>query len=118
MSQPSLLQQVLDYANRANPFPLYEQLRRTPVCREESGGYVVSTYRQIAPLLHDPRLGKGTGTPVPSFLGMNPPEHDRLRRLAMRHFGPPRCPERVDGMRDGMADRVNRLLDACRGRTQ
>jgi cytochrome P450 len=49
---------------------------------------------------------------------MDPPEHDRLRRLAMRHFGPPRCPERIDGMRGKMADKVDSLLDSCRGRTQ
>lgn len=125
MSQPSLFQQVLAYASRANPYPLYEQLRQTPIHREENGGYVVSTYRQIAPMLHDPRIGKGAlerrgpgATPVPGFIGMDPPEHDRLRRLAMRHFGPPRCPERIDGMRGKMADKVNSLLDSCRGRTQ
>lgn len=25
---------------------------------------------------------------TPSFINLDPPEHDRLRRLAMRHFGP------------------------------
>ncbi len=125
MPQPSLFQQVLDYANRANPYPLYEELRRTPVCREENGAYVVSTYPEIVSLLRDPRLSKDRSKPgvpgeavAPSFLGMDPPEHDRLRRLAMRHFGPPRSPGRVDAMRGNLTDRVARLFDGCRGRTQ
>lgn len=125
MSQPSLFQQVLDYANRSNPYRLYEQLRRTPIHREENGGYVVSTYRHILALLHDPRVSSDRRKPgvpgeglAPSFLGLDPPEHDRLRRLATRQFGPPRCPGRVDGMREDLAGKVARLLDGCRGRTQ
>jgi len=34
----------------------------------------------------------------PSFLGLDPPEHDRLRRMTMRHFGPPHSPQRVDSL--------------------
>ena len=44
MAQPSLYQQVLDYANRANPYPLYTQLRQTPVLREADGTYVVGGF--------------------------------------------------------------------------
>jgi cytochrome P450 len=125
MTQPSLFQQVLDYSNRANPYPFYAQLRQTPVTREENGGVVVSTYRELVALLHDPRLSserRNRGLPEEpgsqSFLGMDPPEHDRMRRLAMRHFGPPDCPGRVDGMRGGFVEKVNQLLDGCRGRAQ
>src|SRR5499427_9982549 len=56
MAQPSLYQQVLDPASRANPYPLYAELRKTPVAREDDGTYVVSTYHEIAALLHDPRV--------------------------------------------------------------
>ena len=56
MTQETLLRQIADYANRANPYPLYAQLRKTPVSRQEDGTYVVSTYREIVALLHDPRI--------------------------------------------------------------
>ena len=56
MTAPSVFAQILDYDNRANPYPLYAELRRTPVSRQEDGSFVVSTYREIEALLHDPRL--------------------------------------------------------------
>ncbi len=56
MTQETLLRQVADYANRANPYPLYAQLRKTPISHQEDGTYVVSTYREIVALLHDPRI--------------------------------------------------------------
>lgn len=52
----SLLRQITDYANRANPYPLYAELRKTPVAHDEDGPYVISTYHDIHSLLHDPRI--------------------------------------------------------------
>jgi cytochrome P450 len=125
MTRRSVYQQILDYANRANPYPLYAQLRQTPVMREEDGTYVVSTYWEIVALLHDPRLSNDPRKGVQPCTGVgeellvrDPPEHDRLRRLAMRHFGPPQCPGRVVGMRGFLADRVTKLIDNLRGREQ
>ena len=57
--QPGVLARILDYANRANPYPLYAELRKTPVFRAPNGSYVVSTYREIIALMHDPRVGVG-----------------------------------------------------------
>ena len=60
MSQDTtILRQIYDYANRANPYPLWAQLRQTPICwqedgPDEAGTYVVSTYREIEALLHHP----------------------------------------------------------------
>jgi cytochrome P450 len=57
MTQAPLLRHITDYASRADPYPLYEELRRTPVLHEEEGGpYVVSSYYDILGLLHDPRV--------------------------------------------------------------
>jgi cytochrome P450 len=56
VSRSSVWQQILDYSNRADPYPLYAELRKTPVLRAEDGSYVVSTYQEIVALLHDPRL--------------------------------------------------------------
>ena len=53
-------QQALRYENRANPYPFYEELRKTPVSRQPDGSYVVSTYREVVQLLHDPRVSSDT----------------------------------------------------------
>ncbi|MDJ0385595.1 cytochrome P450 [Streptomyces sp. G-G2] len=129
-STHGILSQILDYANRANPYPLYERLRETPVFHDGEGPYVISTYYDIQSLLHDPRLSSdsrnlaaGSGDPLagsegeeatalpPSFLKLDPPEHDRLRRMTNRPFGPPHSPHRVDGMRDGLRGIVTGLID-------
>jgi len=128
MAQPSIYQQVLDPANRANPYPLYAELRKTPVTREDDGTYVVSTYNEISALMHDPRVssdpGKRNGAAGPaagpdqgqsqqalSFLNHDPPDHDRLRELAMRPFGPPETPGRIDGMRPWLTKITEGLID-------
>ena len=56
MGEETPWQQALRYANRANPYPFYAELRKTPVSRQPDGTYVVSTYREIVSLLHDPRV--------------------------------------------------------------
>ena len=55
-------QQALRYANRANPYPFYEELRKTPVSRQPDGSYVVSTYRELVQLLHDPGSARIPGS--------------------------------------------------------
>ncbi|MER6125522.1 cytochrome P450 [Streptomyces sp. NPDC001795] len=135
MTQASLLRRITDYANRANPYPLYEELRKTPVLHEEDGGpYLISSYWDILGLLHDPRISsdaanlaaagademggpEATGLP-PSFIRLDPPEHDRLRRIANRSFGPPHCPRRLDSMRSELHEIVSGLLDGLGGAQQ
>ena len=122
--QPGLLAQILDYANRANPYPLYAELRKTPVFRAPNGSYVVSTYREIWALMHDPRIGVGgfgagtasgtgggAGAPAGggSFIGMDPPAHDRLRRLATSHF------EQTEAVRPDMLRVATDHIDRMRG---
>jgi cytochrome P450 len=131
MASPSVFAQILDYTNRPNPYPLYAELRKTPVARQQDGSYVVSTYREIEELLHDPRISSDTSnlahpgvgvddTPgeVPSFINLDPPHHDRLRRLAMRHFGPPHTPGRVDGMAADLRGIVTGLIDDFAGKNE
>jgi cytochrome P450 len=129
MPHASLSRQITDFANRADPYPVYEELRRTPVLHEEEGGpYIISSYYDIKALLHDPRIssdaanlaaagedeladGEETGGLPPSFLRLDPPEHDRLRRIANGAFGPPHRPRRIDGMRGEMREIVTELID-------
>jgi len=135
MAQPSLYQQVLDPAHRADPYPIYAELRKTPVTREDDGTYVVSTYNELFALLHDPRVssdprnrpGAAGATAKPdqgqdglplSFINHDPPDHDRLRELAMRPFGPPCTPGRIDGMRPWLAEITTGLIDKFAGKNQ
>jgi cytochrome P450 len=135
MSKDSVWQQIIDYSSRADPYPLYAELRRTPVVREEDGSYVVSTYQEIVALLHDPRLSSdlrnlpelGAGAPAqepgedlpglpPQFIRTDPPEHDRSRRQLTWNFGPPHCPGRIDDMLPGMLDIVTSEIDDFAGK--
>ncbi|NJC68319.1 cytochrome P450 [Planosporangium thailandense] len=135
MAQPSIFDQILDPANRANPYPLYAELRETPVTRQPDGTYVISTYDEIVALLHDPRVSSDPrchpeladappaleaglpGLPL-TFINLDPPEHDRLRELAMRPFGPPCTPGRVEGMRTWLAEVANELIDDFAGKNR
>ncbi|MEW1773308.1 cytochrome P450 [Streptomyces sp. NPDC086777] len=124
---PDTLRRILDYASRADPYPLYAELRETPVARQDDGSYVISTYRELADILHNPHLSSDVrnlahpmpsaeGTTTPAFINMDPPEHDRLRRMAMRHFGPPHTPGLVTGLEPALADTVGGLLDGVADR--
>ncbi|WP_127356836.1 cytochrome P450 [Actinacidiphila soli] len=137
MAQTSIWQQILDPSHRADPFPLYAELRKTPVVREEDGSYVVSTYREIVALLHDPRLSSemrnlpelGADTPAqaseegpaelpPNVIQADPPEHDRIRRQLTWNFGPPHRPGRVDSMIPDLLEIVTSEIDGFTGKEQ
>ncbi|MGW5326473.1 cytochrome P450 [Streptomyces sp. NPDC004014] len=115
MDSATLLARITDYASRPDPYPLYAELREAgPVVPQADGSYLIGTYHHIAALLHDPRMSadprtRGEVTHKPPFLRLDDPEHHRLRTLAMRPFGPPHSPGRVDGMR-GEIDRITREL--------
>ncbi|WP_433854370.1 cytochrome P450 [Streptomyces kronopolitis] len=130
MAADTLFQRITDYANRADPYPLYAELREHGVARQDDGSYLVGTYHEIAALLHDPRISSdrrhrtvpdgtaGTdeeGVP-PSFIGLDDPEHHRLRGLAMRSFGPPHTPGRIDGMHEEITRIVRDLLSGLKDR--
>jgi cytochrome P450 len=130
VDQGDLFAQVLDPANRPDPYPLYARLRESPVSLQDDGTYVVSTHAGIATLLHDPRIssderksdgGSGAlassgrlapeGQPdTPAFIFLDPPDHDRIRRVVMRQF----TPARVAGMHDRVVALVDELLDVQR----
>jgi cytochrome P450 len=135
MAQPSIYEQILDPASRANPYPLYAELRTTPVARQADGTCVVSTYNEIVALLHDPRVSSDPrshpelagATPAPregppglplSFINRDPPDHDRLRGLAMRPFGPPCTPGRIEGMRPWLAEITTGLIGNFAGQNR
>ncbi|EYF03076.1 cytochrome P450 [Chondromyces apiculatus] len=133
MPQETLFQESARVSNRANPYPLYAELRRTPVSRESDGTYVVSTYREVSSLLYDPRISAdprnsadpppmyknpNAPPPEPSFIQLDEPRHEHMRRLTMKHFGPPRSPGRISGMAARIGQLVDKLLGAHQGRQE
>lgn len=89
---------------RADPYPLYAELRRhAPVCQVDPGGlWVVSRYDDVLQVLKNPRVFSSEGfrqTYRPAWISnypladsalvMDPPRHTRLRALINRAFGPP-----------------------------
>lgn len=137
MAEETPWQQSLRYANRANPYPFYEELRKTPVARQPDGSYVVSTYREIVALLHDNRVSSdptllpaptpAEGEPItetiislePNIITQDPPEHDRDRRMMTPHFvGPPHAPHMISDLEPEIRRLTADLLDNMQGKTR
>lgn len=113
---------VLDPANRSDPYPLYEQLRQTPISRQPDGSYVVSTYDEIRRLLHDKRISSDlrkmesgeryTMQFQPPFIFLDPPDHTRLRKLVLRRFQT----QAIESLRPLVTQVVGQLLDEAAAR--
>jgi hypothetical protein len=87
---------------RANPYPLYAELRGSGIRQVEPGGmWAVSRYDDVQAVLKDARrfssqgLGQGFLPPwlernpiVESLVMKDPPDHARLRGRVARAFGP------------------------------
>jgi cytochrome P450 len=126
----ALLLQLLDPANRADPYPVYAQFRdRGPIQLPEANLTVFSTYRDCDEALRhtwssSDRLKStvaqrlladgATARPMgpPGFLFLDPPDHTRLRKLVSKAFVPkvvnelqPDITELVDGLLDRIAER-------------
>lgn len=106
--------------HRADPYPFWADLPDVPL-RLDDGRYVVSAYAQVQALLHDNRLSSagrpdGAAHQDPdrgiSLLGLDPPEHDRLRRIMMRQFGPPHRPRLIHDMESEIVRVTDALVDA------
>ena len=132
---------AMRYENRANPYPFFDELRKTPVVRVTDGIYAVTGYEEIIALAHDPRVSsdarnRSQAPPAtesldesvvqlietygrdPSMIVSDPPVHDRMRRQAMRYFGPPHSPDVIPGMEASCQQIVNELLDKANGKTR
>lgn len=120
MSNKTLMQEVADDASRPDPYPIYARLRESPVTKIDDSSYAVSTYREITALLHDPRISSNPqnlpnpppGLPVPPFIVMDPPDHDRMRRIVMRYFGPPVTPDTITNVEPDIRAVVTRMINA------
>lgn len=123
-----LMQVLMTPEGRADPYPLYAQMRAiAPVSRTAIGPLLVTGYEDCLTVLRDPRLGRGAGQgagplamgassgPRSEFFELSrhnmlladPPDHTRLRRLVSRTF----TPRRVDQLRPAVQQLVDDLLD-------
>lgn len=87
-------------------------------------GWLVTRYDDVRTVLTDPRFSRAAATapdaprmrPLPadgkSMLGMDPPEHTRLRRLVSRAFAARRIAGMEQGIRDVAGDLVSRMRAA------
>ena len=129
--------EAMKFSNRPNPYPYFEELRKTPVAKVAEHTYVVTGYPELAALAHDPRLSSDISRSPSGLLGekqvqldpaeaaqardssmlvSDPPEHDRMRRQFMRHFGPPHTPDLIPSMAGFVVDLANELLDKVKAR--
>jgi cytochrome P450 len=102
---------------RADPYPLYQRIRDRGTLTSVGGGELASaSYRVCDVVLRDRRFGAGqadgTGKDEMdlSFLGMNPPDHTRLRRLVMPAFSPKAVAsytDRIERTVGGLLDRAS-----------
>jgi cytochrome P450 len=117
-----LMRQVTDAANRPDPYPIYARLRENRVNPLSDGSYALGRYADVVALLHDPRISSdphnaadpGSRLLVDNgpFIERDPPDHDRLRSIATRYFGPPVSPGVVSGQEPEILSFVDDLVDA------
>jgi cytochrome P450 len=132
--------EAMKFENRPNPYPFFDELRKTPVAHVGDGLYVVTGYRELLALAHDPRISSdlrhkkaqaaakaGSGSDsdtldayghAGSMITNDPPQHDKVRRQAMRHFGPPHTTDLIPGTEPSIRKLCNELLDKVKGKTR
>lgn len=127
-----LVGKLLDPASRADPYPVYAQIRQQgPLWIEGMSAVVVAGYRDCETLLRDARLSaerwRGTGSSQeglvwpadapssvrqPWFLSQDPPDHTRLRRLVSSAF----TARAVARLAPSIERLVDELIDRAAGR--
>jgi cytochrome P450 len=100
---------------RVDSYSTYEGIRRRGVLSQtRDGSWITPSHRVCAAVLHDRRFGTRSPDVRPeddgfdlSFLGLYPPDHTRLRKIAQPSFSP----RLVEGCRPGIEQTVDRLID-------
>src|SRR5712692_1318632 len=143
--------EAMAYENRPNPYPFFDELRKTPVVRVADNIFVVTGYRELLTLAHDPRISSDIaqspvsappaagakpvagaehadayGGPAPgdgggrakTMITSDPPDHDRMRRQSMRHFGPPHSPDLIPSMEADIQRLCSESLNKLKGKTR
>ena len=121
-----LLLRLLDPANRADPYPVYAQIReRGPLTLPDYDLTVFSSYQDCDDVLRHPSSASdrlkstaaqreiAAGNEVrplgqPGFLFLDPPDHTRLRKLVSKAF----VPKVVKALEPDITALVDSLLDS------
>jgi cytochrome P450 len=127
--------EAMRYENRHDPYRFFDELRKTPVVQVADKVYVVTGYRELLTLAHDPHVSSDMSrSPIsakraaraepdvgaehmkaygqePSLIVSDPAKHDRQRRQVMRHFAPPHSPNVIPDMATDIQTLCNDLLD-------
>ena len=74
--------EAMKFDNRADPYPFFDELRKTPVARVADDTYVVTGYRELMALAHDPRIS--------SDISRSPLQAEPAARPS-RQLGPTTC---------------------------
>jgi cytochrome P450 len=109
------------------PPDLYELQRETPVCRvtlwDGSEPWLVTRHEDVRTVLTDPRLSVETDRPGfprfsagapssmggrPTFISLDPPEHDVIRKMLAGSF----TPRRMELLRSDLEQIADSLIDA------
>jgi cytochrome P450 len=124
-----LLLRLLDPANRADPYPLYDEIRaRGPLVFGDGNLVVFSRYADCDEVFRHPSSASdrlkstvaqraiAAGEPArpfgqPGFLFLDPPDHTRLRKLAQKAF----APKVIKALEGDIATLVDAMLDAIEG---
>lgn len=120
-----LLLRLLDPANRADPYPLYDEIRvRGPMVFGDGNLVVFSRYADCDEVFRHPSSASdrlkstvaqraiAAGEPArpfgqPGFLFLDPPDHTRLRKLAQKAF----APKVIKALEGDIATLVDAMLD-------
>ena len=116
----------LSKRTKRDPYPMYQRLRlKDPVHRSRiANGWVLSRYEDVKTVLTDierfsnddrkalrgPLLTGGRVSETPSIVGLDPPEHTRLRRLVGKAFTPDavkRHRPMIQLIANALADRID-----------
>jgi cytochrome P450 len=106
-----------DPAVLADPYPSYAALREhSPVHHvEEHDIWVLSRYEDVLSAVRNPEVfssNQGNSyerRPVPMLVGLDPPEHTRLRRVVSRHW----TPRAIEALRPRIERLVGEILDSA-----
>ncbi|BBX70273.1 cytochrome P450 [Mycolicibacterium psychrotolerans] len=127
--------EAMRYENRHDPYRFFDELRQTPVVQVADRVYVVTGYRELLQLAHDPHVSSDISrSPLSaqpgahaqpdvgaehmqaygreaSLIVSDPAKHDKQRRQVMRHFAPPHSPHVIPDMAAGIQSLCDELLD-------
>ncbi len=131
--------EAMRYENRHDPYRFFDELRKTPVVQVADKVYVVTGYRELLQLAHDPHVSSDISkSPIsaqpaadapdvgaehmqaygrePSLIVSDPAKHDKQRRQVMRHFAPPHSPNVIPDMAADIQTLCNDNLDGVKAK--